>query len=153
VAVSPASWTNFRPVSLFKRPEHIAVIGGAGSGYVEVPRGRYYAWIQGSMGPGVVLYERPVDQPNFIRLGYATNDMGLSALWQPIAPAELHRKTVVHVSAAPRAWWKASSRHPNIFGSVVFTRQGARARIVDVPVARASSLCGRRIDWLEVPHP
>jgi len=76
--------------------------------------------------------------------------MGLPALWQPIAVAQLQRRTVVHVTAAHRAWWRASSRHPNIVGPLVFTRVGDATRVVQIPTARASSLCGRRIDWLEI---
>jgi hypothetical protein len=32
-----------------------------------------------------------------------------------------------------------------------FARLGTRTRVVDVPFEHASSLCGRRLDWLEVP--
>ncbi|MEA2374148.1 MAG: hypothetical protein QOD53_611, partial [Thermoleophilaceae bacterium] len=43
------------------------------------------------------------------------------------------------------------SQRYNVVGPVVFTRVGAQARIVDVPPARLGSLCGRRVDWLELP--
>jgi hypothetical protein len=102
------------------------------------------------MGPGVAVWERPVDQIRGMRIGYAANDMGLPALWQPIAVADLQHRTIVHVSWVDRSWWKASSRHSNVIGPLVFTRVGDRARVVDVPASRVSTLCGKRLDWMEL---
>ena len=150
VAVPGRGWAGFHPVPLFKPKTFLSITGGSGSGFVEVQPGRYYAWIAGSLGPGIVLYARPIGQAGFAKVGSAGDDMGLPALWQPIAVAQLQRRTVVHVTAAHRAWWRASSRHPNIVGPLVFTRVGDATRVVQIPTARASSLCGRRIDWLEI---
>ena len=86
----------------------------------------------------------------FVRVGAVANDMGLPALWQPIGVADLQRRSVVHLTAAHRSWWRPASRHPNIVGPLVFTRVGDTTRVVQIPAARASSLCGRRIDWLEI---
>jgi hypothetical protein len=150
VAVEPHSWVDFHPVALFKPAAFIAMTGGSASALVTVPAGHYYAWIAGSMGPGIGLWSRPAGQIRAEHIGNATNDMGLPALWQPIAVAELRHRTIVHASWIDRAWWKASSRHPNVIGPVVFTRLGDRARVVDVPPSRASSLCGKRLDWMEL---
>jgi hypothetical protein len=150
-AVSQYSWVNYRVVSQFKHPGYLSAVGGSASAVVDVPPGRYDAWIAGSMGPGVAMWARRASTPKFTQVGYAANDMGLSVLWQPIGSVDLAGRTVVHLSWAPRSWWKASSRHANIIGPLVLTRVGDRARIVDVPAARASSLCGRRLDWLEIP--
>ena len=150
VAIPGRGWAGFHSVPLFKPKTFLSIAGGSGSGFVEVQPGRYYAWIAGSLGPGIVLYARPIGQAGFARVGGAADDMGLPALWQPIGVAQLQSRTVIHVTAAHRAWWRASSRHPNIVGPVVFTRVGATTRVVQVPAGRASSLCGRRIDWLEI---
>jgi hypothetical protein len=120
---------------------------------VRLPAGRYDAWIQASLGPGVKVWIRPVGSPAAGQIGYAANDMGLPALWQPIVEVKLPHETVVHVAWAGRAWWKASSRHPNVIGPLVFTRAGDLGRVVDVPPARASSLCGQRLDWVELGKP
>jgi hypothetical protein len=151
VAVVPKSWVSYRVVPLFKPAAFISMIGGSGSGVVDAAPGRYYVWIAGSMGPGVAVWQRSVGQPSYGWVGYASNDMGLPALWQPVGVTELHGRTMVHVSWTRRPWWKASSRHPNVIGPLVFTRADDRARIVDVPASRASSLCGKRLDWLELP--
>jgi hypothetical protein len=153
VAIDPHSWVNFRGAALFKPAAFVAMTGGSASGLVTLRPGRWYAWIAGSMGPGVALWVRPVDQIRNALVGYASNDMGLPALWQPIGVADLQHRTIVHVSWVDRSWWKASSRHPNVIGPLVFTRVGDRARLVTVPASRESSLCGKRLDWLEVYKP
>jgi hypothetical protein len=150
VAIPGRAWAGFRKVPLFKPKLFLSIAGGSGSGYVEVRPGSYYAWIAGSLGPGIDLYARPIGQAGFARVGSASDDMGLPALWQPIGVAQLQHRTVIHVTAAHRAWWRASSRHPNIVGPVVFTRVGDATRVVQVPAPRVPSLCGRRIDWLEI---
>lgn len=150
VAIDPHSWVNFHPVALFKPAAFVAMTGGSASGLVTLPPGRYEVWIAGSMGPGVAVWERPLDQIRSIRIGYAANDMGLPALWQPIAVADMPHRAIVHVSWVNRSWWKASSQHPNTIGPLVFTPAGARDRLVELPAARATSLCGKRLDWLEL---
>jgi hypothetical protein len=39
----------------------------------------------------------------------------------------------------------------NVIGRVVLTPEGDAARVRDVPVDRVSSLCGKRLDWIELP--
>jgi hypothetical protein len=153
VAIEPHSWVNFHPVALFKPAAFIAMTGGSASSFVTVRPGAYYAWIAGSLGPGVTLWARPADQVRSTRVGFAGLDMGLPALWQPIAQVQLTRRSVIQVSWTDRSWWKASSRHPNVIGPLVLTRAGDRARVVDLPASRASSLCGKRLDWLELYRP
>jgi len=153
VAIEPHSWVGFRAVALFKPAGFIAMTDGSASAEVTVRPGRYDTWIAGSLGPGIGLWARPAGRvvPNLV--GGAANDMGLPALWQPIAVAELTHRSILHASWVDRPWWRASSRRPNVIGPIVLTPAGDRARVVDVPAARASSLCGKRLDWLELYKP
>jgi hypothetical protein len=155
VAIDARSWVGYEPVSLFKPSTFVAMLGGSGSGAVTLAPGRYDLWIAGSLGPGVTVWARSVTSVRQTgQVGHATNDMGLPALWQPLGrDALLPRRTVVHAAWAGRVWWKASSRHPNVIGPLVLTRAGDQARITRVPPARETSLCGKRLDWLELGKP
>ncbi|HEX8075271.1 MAG TPA: hypothetical protein VF545_09845 [Thermoleophilaceae bacterium] len=152
VAISPESWVNFKYGQLFKPPEDRAAIGGEASGAIEhIQPGRYRAWIQGSLGPGVVLYVRPVGRFGFDRVGYADNDNGVPDAWHPIGTLVAHRDVLALVAAVGRPFYKSGSQHYNVVGPVIFTREDAHTRLVDVPPARLGTLCGQRLDWLELP--
>jgi hypothetical protein len=40
-----------------------------------------------------------------------------------------------------------------VIGDVVLTPEGDEARVRDVPAERATSLCGQRLDWVELLKP
>lgn len=152
VAVDPRSWANFRLGVLFKPPEFTAGFGGAASNEIDLPAGRWRAWTAGSMGTGVLLHVRALRDPYFHFAGHADNDNGVPDAWSPTGFVVWGGgKMVVQLSAVTRPFWKAGSQHYNVVGPLVFTREGAGARIVDVPANRARSLCGQRLDWLELP--
>ena len=149
--IHPASWVGVRFVELAKPIEQSAIVGGSASGVLNVPPGDWYAWIEGSMGPGVAVWVRPVGGLIQSEIGIVRNDMGMTRLWHPIGAVKIGGPSLVHVTWVPRPWWKASSRHPNVVGPIVFTRVGAQPRIETIPLKRVASLCGRRVDWLELP--
>jgi hypothetical protein len=151
VAVYPDSWVNYHYGQLFKPPEDKVAIGGSASAEVDLQRGGYHAWISGSMGTGVAVYVRPLRRPTFDRVGYAVNDNGVPGIWHPVGFLISHGKTVVEVTAVGRPFYKAGSQHYNVVGPVVFTRDTAGTRTVTVPPTRLGSLCGKKIDWLELP--
>jgi hypothetical protein len=105
------------------------------------------------MGTGVAVWIRPIGQPNFGKVGSVTDDVGVSGQWHRIAAAAFERRTLFHVSQPGRAWWKAATRHANVIGRIVMTPEGDAARVENVPAERAKSLCGRRVDWVELPRP
>jgi hypothetical protein len=151
VAVQPDSWVNYHYGQLFKPAEDKVAIGGSASAEVDLQRGGYHAWISGSMGTGLAVYVRPLRRPNFDRVGYAVNDNSVPAIWHPVGFLISQGKTVVEVTAVGRPFYKAGSQHYNVVGPVVFTRDTAGTRTVTVPPARLGSLCGKKIDWLELP--
>lgn len=154
VVLEPASWVDYKDIKIFRPRIQISVFGGSASNAVYLPRaGRYLAWIQGTMGPGVELWERPMGQPNPGKIGEAVDDEGVSGQWHPLGVADYQRRTVFHATQAAHAWYRAGSRHVNVIGNVVLTPEGDRARVTDVPPGRAASLCGKRLDWLELPNP
>jgi hypothetical protein len=154
VALEPSSWVDFRVVKMFRPRAFISAFGGSGSETVELPRpGRYDAWIQGTMGPGVAVWVRPASQASYGKIGFAADDVGSATQWHPLNAAPLERSSEVHAAQAHRSWWRAASRHANVVGPVVLTREGDEARIRDVPSGRIGSLCGRRLDWLEILPP
>jgi hypothetical protein len=154
VAIEPANWVEFRVIHMFRPRFQISGFGGSASGEVDLPRpGRYDVWVQGTMGPGVAVWIRPIGQPNFGKVGSVTDDVGVSGQWHRIAAAAFERRTLFHVSQPGRAWWKAATRHANVIGRIVMTPEGDAARVENVPAERAKSLCGRRVDWVELPRP
>lgn len=152
VAVEPHNWVDFRDIRMFRPRFQISAFGGSASAAKELrPAGRYFAWIQGTMGPGVELFVRPIDQPNFGRVGVASDDEGTSGSWQPLGVAEYERRTTVfHAAQAGHAWYRAGTKHANVIGPVVLTPEGDTGHVEDVPAGRIGSLCGKRLDWIEL---
>jgi hypothetical protein len=150
-AVESGNLVLFKPARLPTPQRMAAVIGGALAGEVDLAPGRYVAWIQGSFGPGVGLYVRPASRLGFGLVGIVSNDLGLPDQWHRINVTDIAGRTVVLLLGLQRDWYKTGSRHFNIIGPVVFVPANARRGMADVPPARAGSLCGRRVDWIEIP--
>lgn len=112
---------------------------------VELPRGRYSAWIQGSFGPGAILF---VDDR---KIGRVQDDLGLPDAWQRFGEVTVTkpRTTVVQIGGIERRW-RPGSRHVDINGSTVFVPMRPRAEPRPVPPSRLSSICGERADWIEL---
>ena len=47
--------------------------------------------------------------------------------------------------------WLAGSRHDNIVGPLVLQATSPAPRVVTMPASKAATLCGKSIDWLEMP--
>jgi hypothetical protein len=123
--------------------------GGAESLSLNIDPGRYEAWIQGSFGPGVRLFVRPPgqgDQP----VADLFNDLGLPG-WHRFGVVDVRRGTVLHVVGIDRPWRLSGSRHFNILGSVELVREGTASRVETIPPTQLARLCGRRLDWIEIP--
>lgn len=152
VAVEPGNWIDYRVIRMFRPRYSISAFGGSASQSVDVRPGRYEVWIQGTMGPGVEIWERPTDQPTFGKVGTASDDVGTATQWHPVNVAPFESRAQVHTTQPGHAWWRAGAKHANVIGRVVLTREGQEvARVIDLPSERAASLCGRRLDWIELP--
>jgi hypothetical protein len=149
--IGAETWVDFQPAALFKPPEDRVGIGGLTSGEVNLPAGRYRAWLRGSIGPGMVMYVRTVGHNGFNRVGYLPNDNSVPSIWHSFGVLVAHGRTVVQVASLGVPFYKAGSQHLNVVGPIIFTREGETAKVVDVPPARAASLCGKQLDWLELP--
>ena len=114
----------------------------------DLPPGTYAAYIQGSFGNGVRLSvnRRPV--------GDVFGDLQLFDAWHGIGEftAPGGELDVALVGLGKPAW-QSGSRRTDISGRLAFVRQPATPRIATVPPERARSLCGKRLDWLELGGP
>ena len=121
--------------------------GGVAGAGVHVPRaGRYSFWIRGSFGPGVRLYvgDRPV--------GEVRGDLGLLDGWSPLGEAALRRGRVrLGLIGLDRPIWLTGSRREDLTGPLAMVPRQARS---DPPRTYGSddlgSLCGQRVDWMEL---
>jgi hypothetical protein len=97
----------------------------------------------------VRLYVRPpggVDQP----VADVLNDLGAPG-WQRFGVIDVRRGTVLHVIGINRPWWLSGSRHFNIMGPVELVPEGVESQVETVPPTQVARLCGRQLDWLEIP--
>jgi hypothetical protein len=119
--------------------------GGAGVTAVLEP-GSYDAWIQGSFAAGVRLF---VDGTGY---GTAYGDLGVPSGWHPLGRVEVRdRRALVTLSSLSKPWWQSGSERPDLTGRVVFVRRSGPSRTITVQPERARTLCGRRLDWVELP--
>lgn len=108
--------------------------------------GSYGVWAQGSFGSGVRV------SLDGNRLGETFNDLGLQDSWQPIGEARVRKPhSDFVVLALQKPWWKSGSRRHDIVGPLAFVGQTLAPRTVSVKPDRLSSLCGKRLDWVELP--
>lgn len=137
----PATWTtSFAPGSVDPR----------GSGTVEtsvaVPRrGGYDLWIGGSF---VGLVEGEVDgRP----VGRARHQLEWSGQYVRLGAVALGRgRHVIRLRYAAGGWRPGSKGlAPFPLGPLALARAGDGSRVVSVTPANASSLCGRRLDWID----
>lgn len=151
LVVAPTSWVEYRADPLSEPAGYVSVIDSSASSTADLPPGRYFAWVRGSMGPGLALYARPRSDPRFTRAGVTPDDLSVPPSWHPLGVVAIAGSTDLHVALTPLPWYRTASRRRHLVGPIVFTAAGTQGRIVDVPFGSAASLCGRSLDWLEIP--
>jgi len=118
--------------------------GGTATATIAVPRGRYGFWLGGSFRNRMRL---SVDGH---AAGSATDALEESAQLTPLGDATLtagqHR---VELRYDTRALRPGARGAPLAVGPLVIGSTATASRLVEVPAQRASSLCGRRLDWIE----
>jgi hypothetical protein len=79
-------------------------------------------------------------------------DLGIHDGFQTFGEFDVDRpRQVFQLLGLEKPWWQAGSRRPDLVGPVVFTPAASTRAIVDVDPADAGRLCGRQLDWIEVP--
>lgn len=119
--------------------------GGGTGDTVLLPPGQYDAWIQGSYATGVRLFV------NGTGYGEVFGDLGLPSAWHPLGRVTTRRrKARVALISLSKPDWQAGSKRPDLAGRLVFVPQTGASRTITVEPARAQTLCGRRLDWIEL---
>lgn len=119
--------------------------GGEAGVTALLPPGRYDAWIQGSFATGVRLF---VDGTAY---GAVYADLGLPSGWHPLGRVAVRARTAqVSLISLDKPWWQAGSERPDLAGRLVFAPRGGPGRTITVQPGRARTLCGRRLDWIEL---
>ena len=108
--------------------------------------GTYGVWAQGSFGPGIRV------SVNGQRVGEVFDDLGLQDGWQPIGAARVRgRDPDFVVLSLQKARLKTGRRRHDILGPLAFVAQSHAPRQVLVEPERARGLCGKELDWVELP--
>jgi hypothetical protein len=119
--------------------------GGGAAVTAVLPTGHYDAWIQGSFATGVRLF---VDGT---RYGEVFADLGLPSGWHPLGRVAVRRrKAQVVLVSLDKPGWQAGSKRPDLAGRLVFVRPGGPSQTITVPPQEVRTLCGRRLDWVEL---
>jgi hypothetical protein len=118
---------------------------GTASGSLEVPRGEYAVWLQGSFGRGV---EVEVDGQ---KVGTASG-VDLPGLWTRVGSASLEDGVHAVALRRGRALLAPSSGYAGHIGPLAFERLGSRS-VLHLPPREAKRLCGERHDWIELVRP
>ena len=127
------------------QPGLVYVRSGFAVRAADLPRGRYSVYVQGTFGPGIRLY---VDGH---RIGEVYGDEGLQDAWQPLGSAVVKSKpSLLLLLGLDRPWWQSGSHRSNLEGPIAFETLDPARRIAYVRPGRASTLCGRSLDWLEL---
>jgi hypothetical protein len=139
-------WRSHEVAETFPPPGFVSRRGGVAAVTASLAPGAYDAWIQGSFATGVRLV---VDGTGH---GEVFADLGLPSGWHPLGRVAIGaRRADVALISLTKPWWQSGSKRPDLAGRLVFVRRGGRARTITVQPERARTLCGRRLDWIEVP--
>lgn len=119
--------------------------GGVALPFVHIEPGTYDAYVQGSFGPGVRL------MIGTRTVGDAYRDLGLHSGWTSLGRVLVEEEDpALAVVGLGKPWWQAGSKRSDVTGPLLFTPVGVRRRLERVPGSRARSLCGRKLDWVEL---
>lgn len=141
----PADWRGWAVAPIPAPVRMINRWGGRAGTRRALPAGTYTAWIQGGFGPGVRLNVdgRPV--------GDVFGDLGLPDAWHRFGELTLRGgEHAFELSALAKPRWQSGWMQPDITGRLVLVRAGEQRTVTPVPTPRARSLCGERVDWLEL---
>jgi hypothetical protein len=143
--ISADDWRGHEVAETFAPEGFVNRRGGGAVVTASLAPGDYDAWIQGSFAPGVRLF---VDGTAY---GDVFADLGLPSGWHPLGQVAIRsRKARVALIHLSKPWWQSGSERPDLTGRLVFARRGGPSRTVTVQPDRARTLCGRRLDWLEL---
>ncbi len=134
----PQSWSHGR--------EYLSLKGkGTASLRVTVPQaGRYELWLGGSMSGPVKL------TVNGTEIGTARYELQEDGQYVPFGSIGLERgKYEVTISYDGGDWRPGSGGPAATVGPLILQRAAPEAKLLDIPLTSARTLCGRTLDWIE----
>jgi hypothetical protein len=146
LVLGPDAWRGHEPAETPPPPAFITRRGGEAAVNARLPVGRYEAWLQGSFGRGVQL--------RVAETGYGAvfGDLGLPSAWHRLGRVTVAAPDVrVALESLDKPWWQSGSERSDTTGRLVFARRSGPSRAITVQPQRGRSLCGRRLDWVELP--
>lgn len=140
-ATHPAEWVPAEPGA----PDLIPGGAGVASVSVKIPRsGRYSVYLEGSTRNSLVL---GVDGLAVGSVGGQLNTAGQFLYFgRPTIAAGVHTLSLEY---GGQDLGPGSAGPPAPIGPLVLSADGVPPRVTYVPAARARTLCGRRLDWIE----
>ena len=125
---------------------HLPQVTGSANGFVHVPRsGRYQVWVQGSLSRRLGFWVGR----KFV--GSVANQTGQGAQSEHVGSVELSAGTQPVQALRPAA--DLAPGDPvigDLLGPVILTRSDEPPAVHEIAPARARTLCGRSLEWLEV---
>jgi hypothetical protein len=145
VVIRADDWRGHEVADIYAPKGFISRRGGGAAVTASLAPGHYDAWIQGSFATGVRLF---VDGTEY---GDVFGDLGLPSGWHPLGRVAVRdRKARVALLGLDKPWWQSGSKRPDLTGRLVFARRGGQSRMITVQPERVRTLCGRRLDWVEM---
>ena len=139
-------WTGHELRSEVPPPGMINRRGGAGGVRPHLAPGTYDAWIQGSFGPGIQLYVE--EQP----YGTVFGDLGLPSAWHSLGQIQTDGGRVdMGMTALAKPWWQSGSQRSDLTGQLTLEPVHSDPRLRRVAPRALDTLCGQRLDWLDLP--
>jgi hypothetical protein len=142
-AVSGSLVTAARPRAI---PVATPSLSGTVTTQITAPEtGRYVAWLAGDwFGRASVLVDGR-------EVGAKRAELNWPGLYTDLGSAELEAGAhTVALSYMTGGWHPGSGGAPFSFGPLTLSREDAREPVLRVAPSAARSLCGRRLDWIEV---
>jgi hypothetical protein len=143
------AWHGLTPGRVVPPPDQVVGRGGEASTVASLPPGRYTAWIQGAFGPGVRLYAKSGAASGAV--GEVHGDLGSPDGWFDLGQVDGGPNVTLTLIGLTPSRLIAGSRHFNLIGPLVVQPVSPAPHIERVPAGAAGRLCGRSVDWLEVP--
>jgi hypothetical protein len=145
VIMKADAWRGHEVGETISPPRFVGRRGGVAEVTASLAPGDYDAWIQGSFATGVRLV---VEGRGY---GEVFGDLGLASGWHPLGQVTIRARGVhVLLLSLDKPWWQSGSKRPDLAGRLVFVRGGAPSRTITVQPERGRTLCGRRLDWIEL---
>jgi hypothetical protein len=117
---------------------------------VTLSAGRWRAWLQGSTGPGERLSLLQAGGGER-QIGEVRSDLGLQDAYQPFGEFDATGgREAFSLFSLAKPWWQSGRTRFDLIGPIVFERVAERPQPEEVDPRDARSLCGERLDWVEV---